>query len=360
MKYRFAFVLEQTGGHVTWSQNLERCLSVDNTIRPTFIPIRWPRFHAWEHVPPIRDNWSLRSSLKARWFIERELSNTELDGLVLHTQTMALCARSPMRRVPTIISTDATPYVLNPPPEPLDVGPVSERLKHRWHTRVYEAAAALVAWNRWAKDSLVNDYGVPEEKVEIIPPGVDLDVWHPAPRPRGRKLQIFFGGNDFVRKGGHVLLEAYQGLSDRADLHIACNGGVPDMPPGVFVHRNLKQNSPMLRELFQQADLFVLPSFHDCSPLAIIEAMGCGLPVISTIIGGIPEQVDDGVTGLLVPAGDARALRQAIEAMLNDPSRREAMGHAARQRALDKFDACKNAGRLVALLKRCARRRSVL
>jgi glycosyltransferase involved in cell wall biosynthesis len=91
--------------------------------------------------------------------------------------------------------------------------------------------------------------------------------------------------------------------------------------------------APFLRT----ADLFVLPSRWEGLPVAAIEAMMAGVPVVATRVGGMPEVVDDGVTGLLVPPGDTRALVDAIRQLVIDPSRRRALGRAGRQRALQRF-----------------------
>jgi glycosyltransferase involved in cell wall biosynthesis len=80
--------------------------------------------------------------------------------------------------------------------------------------------------------------------------------------------------------------------------------------------------------------------------------MAAGLPVVSTPVGAIPEMVGD--TGLLVPPGEPRRLREALEGLLTDPSRRRAMGAAARARAERDFDSGKNADRVLALMKRLA------
>jgi glycosyltransferase involved in cell wall biosynthesis len=99
----------------------------------------------------------------------------------------------------------------------------------------------------------------------------------------------------------------------------------------------------------RHADLFVLPCViasdgsRDITPNALIEAMAMGLPVVSTAIGGVPEIVEDGVSGLIVPPGDAAALAGALEALIRDPERSAALGAAARRRVETKFDSATNA-----------------
>ncbi|MGP0064403.1 MAG: glycosyltransferase [Isosphaeraceae bacterium] len=87
-----------------------------------------------------------------------------------------------------------------------------------------------------------------------------------------------------------------------------------------------------------RARMFVLPSRSEGIPLTVLEAMACGLPVVATRVGGLPEVVDDGVTGLLVPPADPAALAEAMVAIWDDPDRRDRMGRDGRRRAEERFD----------------------
>lgn len=87
-----------------------------------------------------------------------------------------------------------------------------------------------------------------------------------------------------------------------------------------------------LRALLPLADLVVLPSFHEAFPRVLLEAMAAGRAIVATRVGGVPEAVEDGVTGLLVPPGDVSALAEAMAFLLRDPGRRRAMEAAARLR----------------------------
>jgi len=91
-------------------------------------------------------------------------------------------------------------------------------------------------------------------------------------------------------------------------------------------------------DILRASDVFVLSSDYEGNPLSVLEAMAAGLPVISTAVGGVPELVQHGATGLLVPAGDARALAEAITQLGRDADQRAAMGQAARQTARERFD----------------------
>ena len=92
-----------------------------------------------------------------------------------------------------------------------------------------------------------------------------------------------------------------------------------------------------VHEVLSAVDLFVLPSLEESLPLAILEAMAAGLPVVSTTVGGIPECVDDGVTGTLVPPADGRALAEAIVPLVTSPESRRQMGEAGRRLMLGQF-----------------------
>ena len=101
-----------------------------------------------------------------------------------------------------------------------------------------------------------------------------------------------------------------------------------------------------------EADVFCLPSIYEGLPLAILEAMAAGLPVVATAVSGNPEAVEDGVTGLLVPPESATALADALITLLADPERRRAMGEAARARVAERFSIDRIAAEHLALLQR--------
>jgi glycosyltransferase involved in cell wall biosynthesis len=84
-------------------------------------------------------------------------------------------------------------------------------------------------------------------------------------------------------------------------------------------------------------DVFAIASLWEGLPLALVWAMGAGLPVVATTAGGIPEAVDEGQTGLLVPPGDATALAGALDRLLDDPRGRAGMGQQAQRQARARF-----------------------
>jgi glycosyltransferase involved in cell wall biosynthesis len=102
-------------------------------------------------------------------------------------------------------------------------------------------------------------------------------------------------------------------------------------------------------QLLATSDLFVLPSLDDAFPTVLLEAMAAGLPVVATNVGGIPEIIDSGEVGVLVPPADADALAEAIDSLLNDVVRRERMGRAGRRRVEQEFSTQRWTDRLLTL-----------
>ena len=106
----------------------------------------------------------------------------------------------------------------------------------------------------------------------------------------------------------------------------------------------------------QASDFLVLPSYSEGLPQAVLEAMNCGLAVVATRVGGVPEAVIDGRTGLLVEAKNVEQLRDAMERMIGDEAFRLAAGREGLARAREVFDSERNAGRFAEALWSLARR----
>jgi glycosyltransferase involved in cell wall biosynthesis len=269
-----------------------------------------------------------------------------------------------MRRIPTIISTDATPLNYDTVGagynHKVSGNSLLERGKFQWNKSTYHAATAIVTWCQWAKDSLVSDYGVSAEKVTVIPPGVDLEQWnfrrdktvHQIPK---NSLRLLFVGGDFARKGGYTLLQAFRnGLNQDCTLDIITKDTSLERElagiESIQVHCGLTPNSQPLQELYAQADIFVFPTQADCLPIAVLEAMAGGLPIIATDVGALREQVEHGVNGLIVPPSDPTALISAVHT-LNDETKRTTMAAASRRIAEERFDARRNYGAILTLMK---------
>ncbi|HTB67244.1 MAG TPA: glycosyltransferase family 4 protein [Steroidobacteraceae bacterium] len=332
-----AYVMEQTLGNITHYLNLRRAESMAEAPGPLWLPIEYRA----SRLP-----WTIAGGRLARAALINVMP--QVDGIFMHTTTLALLCVDLFRKKPTVLSTDGTPsnklnmraaYGLQAQ------GRVRERAKRALNGKVYGAAAGLVGWSNWAKQSFVDDYGYREENIAVIPPGVDVEQFvagdreHEVPR-------ILFVGGDFERKGGSLLLDVFrQRLRGRAELILVTRDKVQPQP-GVTVHHDIRANSPELRALYATSDLFVLPTLADCYSLVLMEALAAGMPVVATRVGGIPDIVLEGKNGHLLNAGDGAALGDALEALVADSGRRRSMGEYGRADALQRFDARENARRL--------------
>jgi glycosyltransferase involved in cell wall biosynthesis len=152
---------------------------------------------------------------------------------------------------------------------------------------------------------------------------------------------VLYAGKRSLGKGTRVLLDALDAIREEVPgVRFAFAGkGTMLLPDAPDVHALGQLPQATLFALYRAADVVVSPSIWP-EPLSrvILEAMWAGRPVVASAVGGSPELVEHGETGLLVPKGDARALAAAVAELLRDPGRRERMGKAAAARAATEFD----------------------
>lgn len=199
-------------------------------------------------------------------------------------------------------------------------------------------ADRILAPSSYVRDTLV-EAGVAPERIALLPYGVDTRRFRPGPEhavPRGgRPLRLLFVGQIGQRKGLRYLLEALRRLP-REGYELTLAGSLAVPPAALAPYRGLYRHLPnqpyhRIHEVFQAADVFVYPSLHEGSALAVYEALASGLPVVTTRNTG--SVVRDGKEGLLVPIRDPEALAGALETLRGDEARRLEMAQAARRRA---------------------------
>lgn len=346
--------MSQNLGHRVYDSILRENFSQDPSIHATWMPIEPWADDVWQKIPGIRGNLTLLSGLRARAHLRREKARFDL--LYCHTQEAATLLGSYMRRIPTVLSMDATPLNMDKLGrwyQQKDRSALLERAKHVVTRSAFERAAHLVAFSDWARASLIADYGIAASKITVIPPGIDLALWDsPREKDEGTQARILFVGGAFERKGGHVLLEAVARMPASWQVDIVTDHAMHSAPgmPNVRFHSAFQPGSAELRSLYRQANIFVLPTFADCSPWVNVEAMAMRLPVITTPVGGTAELIDEHC-GIVVQPGSADELLAAVSTLAANPELRRAMGEQGRLRAERYFDTRRNSRRLADLLK---------
>jgi len=287
--------------------------------------------------------------LSAAWHLGRVLRTRRVDILHSHLFYASLFA-SPLGRlcrVPVIIET---PHV-------------RENWRHGWLkgrfvvdrliARFVDRYIAVSASNR---RYLVEEKGLPATKIVTIYNGCDVDRFDPQHvAPTTLRASLGFSTEDHIlvvlarlepQKGHHVLLAAFpEVLRQFPHARLVCVGegslrrALEDQARalGVLAAVRFVGQQANVTDWLALADLTVLPSFWEGLPLAAIESLAIGRPVVATAVDGTPEAVVDGHTGLTVPAGDPAPLARAICRLLSNPAERQQFGQAGRVWVLEHF-----------------------
>lgn len=203
---------------------------------------------------------------------------------------------------------------------------------------------------------------VPENRVSYCPNGVSVPSMQ---RVSGDIPRLLFLSNIIRSKGVSVLIEACRLLKERGvDFQCLLVGALSADYPGDSLVEEIRRQGVEERvtyagpvygegkwEAFAKADVFVHPTLNDSFPLVVLEAMGTGLPVVTTDEGAVPEMVRDGVDGLICPKGDPKALADALERLLSDAALRTRMGDSGKARYRESYTLEQFERRFVDILK---------
>jgi glycosyltransferase involved in cell wall biosynthesis len=233
--------------------------------------------------------------------------------------------------------------------------------------------AAFVITNTRYNESILRSLLPHRPPVHVIYNGIDVHAFHPAPRRPdvGSPPRLLYVGRLTAPKGIEFLLNACALLRDAGRaVHCEIIGGRVANEVNYYLElKKLRRNLGLDAQVdfvgaqpfdhiltrYADTDVFVLPAVmapdgrREVIPNVLIEAMAMQVPVVSTTLGAIPEIIDDGVSGLLVPPRDAHALAAAITRVLDDAALRQSLGVNARKRVEERFDINKNVQRYVAL-----------
>jgi starch synthase len=245
-------------------------------------------------------------------------------------------------------------------------------------TAMQSASAIIAVSNGMAVDIHVSYPQVPADRVHVIHNGIDAQQYSPDPArdvldrygiDAGRPSVVFVG-RVTRQKGLPVLLRAAEridpaaqlvlcaGQADTAELQAEVTGLVDRLRAtrsGVIWIPGMLAKSEVI-QILSHATVFVCPSEYEPLGIVNLEAMACGSAVVASAVGGIPEVVADGETGLLVPVGDEVALASAVNVLIRDPARAAEFGARGRQRAVADFSWDRIAAQTAELYAELARR----
>jgi alpha-maltose-1-phosphate synthase len=214
-----------------------------------------------------------------------------------------------------------------------------------YERQVAQKMTAIFTFSEYLRQSFINAYGVPAERVHNVGGGINLaELPEPAANKDYRASRILFIGTEFTRKGGPQLLKAFRIVRESipsAELHIVGPAQVADLPPGAFSHGHLSKSDPAqrlaLESLFRDATLFALPSLYEPFGIAPLEAMLYGLPAVVTNAWALREFVTPGVNGDVVEKGSVEDLATKLTQLLSNPDRLGEMGRKGREIVLARY-----------------------
>jgi glycosyltransferase involved in cell wall biosynthesis len=271
-----------------------------------------------------------------------------VDAVHAHQYTpffYAMLARLVYRRPPILFTEHGRHY----PDYPRRKRMLVNRLLLQGRDRIVGVGQAVC-------QALIDNEGIPAGRVSLVYNGIDIGSYASSAlsRPAVRR-ELKLGADDLVliqvarldylKDHATALQTLSNVLPERPDAHLLLVGAGPERPAiekkvrelGLGAHVHLLGLRGDIDRLLSAADIFLLTSISEGIPLTIIEAMAAGLPVISTRVGGVPEMVDEGHTGLLAGAGDAAGLARAVLQLAADPPLRRRMGEAARAASSARF-----------------------
>jgi len=294
------------------------------------------------HVHRHRRPWSHRASMNAARFgwrtaIAEDMLRAREGGFDVVLQWQTLFAPGDARRLrPTAIYTDniyALTHRIYPRWSALSKREAGRFLALERETLL--GAGAVFAMSQWLKDGMIDAYGIPPERIEVVGSSGNLKL-PDLPETAHQREAVLFVGLAWELKGGETLLAAWPKVRrERPHAELWIVGASPPKRSAADGVRwlGLIADPAELSARFLDARVFVLPSLFDARPHVVSEAQAHGLPSVVSDRCSLPELVHDGVTGRVVPAADPDALADALVELLADEEGAQAMGRAARTEA---------------------------
>ena len=206
------------------------------------------------------------------------------------------------------------------------------------------------------------EVGVPRDRIEVIPNGVDVPVEAAPPRSGDGPVRVGLLGRLDPQKGADIFVEAARHAVDGAQFVLGAPGVQDAFGEELLAAAhaaNVEAVIPAGREFLESVDVVVLPSRYEGHPLTLLEAMALGKPVVATAIPGIREVVEPAGAGVLIPSEDSGALAAAVRRLVDDPGLRADLGTRGRKVVTSRYTVTQMHDRIVTFLENAAATRAL-
>jgi len=298
--------------------------------------------------------------LRAYWFLRAGLHNYDV---VHDNQSLSYGIWAISKRVPTIatihhpITVDRRIAILD------EKSPLKKMKQWRWFSfigmqkRVSRSINKIITVSKSAREDISRDFKISPAKFRIVPNGINTKLFYPIPGIEREKNRVIVTNSaDTPMKGLAFLFRAVAELAQSREIKVTVVGApkkdgnivklIRELGIGHLVHFTGRINNGEFVEHYARSTVAVVPSVYEGFGLPVGEAMACGVPVISTTGGALPEVV--GSAGILVPPADPMALAAAMREILGNPGRAEQLGRAGYRRVQAHFTWSKAAEKTVA------------
>ncbi|MCK5342131.1 MAG: glycosyltransferase family 4 protein [Candidatus Heimdallarchaeota archaeon] len=356
-KTRILVVLSDILGNKFYGQRIREALDGVDEFDKLYLTLGPDDYQKYP-APPIH---RLSDTMHIAWIMERkyleECADAEFDGVLFATWEPMMGVSRHVRDKRIISSFDLTPELSFKMVDAFDKVSnksflqgtrtlLKKALLKPYYNKTFRSADYFLPWGgEWAKESVINDYGIAADRVDVLPRPIDTDYWAPLEgydRKNKSKRTLLFVGNDFKRKGGLFLLNVFEELYPYCELRIISNDeclkGIEEKD-GLRIYRGLTHdNIDEIRRLYQTSDLFIFPTLRDAVPNVLSEAIASGLvALVSDHLPGLRDMVINGENGYLLKYGDEKLWVEKIKELVQDNELFERMSSKSRQIACERL-----------------------